>query len=206
MELTFTELTWLCQIIKVRKLAGFKIFEALATREAEETYGSLSEKGILENGKLSDQGLSMIDALSLYANAKRFLRLGHHGVFANYQDHEYVLIAEKDNIFSIDLITQDMITAIILARFKKLDSLQDGEYKKRFVSKKRFAQFMEEHEDAEALFYYRVDLDHKAEDKSVLFISDGYFQHYNAITGELDMYPKSLVQTGIEHIYEAEVS
>ncbi|MEF9920497.1 MAG: hypothetical protein RR945_05725 [Erysipelotrichaceae bacterium] len=204
MKFTIYELAWLCQIIKVKKLVGFDAFPMLEKEETDVASNGLINKQIIKDGKLTEMGLSVVETINLYVNARRFMKLGEHSVFANYQSSEYILITKTDTLYSINMVTQDMIVSIILSKFKTLSTIKDDEYKKRFVSKHKFAEIMEKYDDAESIFYYMVDLDSKEEKKAVMFVAEGYFQHYDAIVGELEKYPRNQVQQGIESIFVKE--
>lgn len=201
MDFPINEMALLCQIIKVKKLVGFEVFPMMEQKEANEVLTSLANKQVLVDGKLTEFGLSITESLSLYVNSKRFMKLGEHSVFANYQEKEYILITKVDETFSINMVTQDIIVSIILTKFKTLNTIVDEEYKKRFVSKGKFAETMKKYDDVESVFYYTIDLDSKVEKKAVMFIAEGYFQHYDAVTEELEKYPRNLVQQGIENIF-----
>lgn len=204
MELTIYEIAWLSQIIKVKKLMGFENFPILEKKEADTVCESLIEKHILKDGKLTKMGLATVEAISLYENSKRFMKLGENSIFANYRNNEYILIAQNDKCFTVNLVTQDIIISIILSKFKTLSTIKDDEYKKRFVSKHKFNEIMEKYDDAESIFYYMVDVDSKVMKKAVMFIAEGYFQHYDAIGCELEQYPRNQVQQGIESIFVKE--
>lgn len=201
MELTIYELAWLCQIINVKKMVGFEELPILEKEETTKVCNRLVDKQILNDGELTKMGLSLVETISLYANARRFIKLGENSVFANYLSTEYILITKTDTCYSINMVTQDMMVAIILSKFKTVSTIKDDEFRKRFVSKHKIVEIMEKYDDAESIFYYMVDLDSKVEKKAVMFIAEGYFQHYDAVLGELEKYPRNQVQQGIERIF-----
>lgn len=201
MELTLQEVTFLYQITEVKKIVGFDFFPMLDKKEVEEVKQKLVDKNIMLNGVLTDHGLTILDTLSLYREASVYYKLGKDTIFANYAEGEYIMFKKTNNNFTIEFISQELLVASILLKFKEWESIKEGEYRKRFLSKAKFRDFMNENENVEALFYYKVDLEAQEDTISVLFLADGYFQHYNAGSGELDMYPKTQVQHGIEEIF-----
>lgn len=200
MNLTSNEMNFMCNIIDVKKLPGYELFPILSIEETKEVIKSLKDKKILEDSKLSKKGLQILEIMSLYNNSKKYLKLGKSGVFANYQDREYVLISE-DEEFNIEMVNEDQISAIILSKLKGWKTVKDGNQQKKIVLIESFKKMMEDNKEVEAIYYYKTDIAENKEYKAVIFINDGYFQHYETLSEELNMYPRELVQQGIEIIF-----
>lgn len=204
MELTLNEITFLYQVMEVKRVAGFELFPMLEKKEAEEVKESLVDKGIMSDNKMSDYGLTVLRILSLYVKTRIYYKFGEDTVFANYEDNEYIMMRRTKNIYYIEMLSEEVLTAAILSKFKHWERIKDGDYRKRFISKEKFRELMSQNEKAEAMFYYRVDLEAQSEKKATIFLAEGYFQHYDGISGELDMYPREQVQKGIEKIFVRE--
>lgn len=206
MECTKDELTYLYQIMDIEEIVGFDLKYSSNQEGTKEIQKELERKGILVDNKITEYGLTILDVLSIYKKASLFYKFGEHTIFAQYQNYEYVMYSQEGEQFTIELLSQEELVAIILMKFKNWKDIKEGEYRKRFLSKEKFREWMEENEEVEALFYYKVDIENTKEEKGVFFLSDGYLQHYKGMTGELDMYPKEQVQKGIESIFNKEVN
>jgi len=199
MQLTIKELTYISQIIRVTKLVGVPTFKRLTAQDKKEVFQSLQEKGIIKEHTLSEKGKAVSTSLELYSTATQYLKFGDT-VFAQYEDKEYIMLGKKEEIYHLELIEQDYITIALLSKFKDMDKIEEKRFRKKKVSTEEFQRKIEFFEE-NGLFYYKVNTESNDVDSGVLYIEDGYLQKYSASKEELEMYPKSRVQRGIEKLF-----
>lgn len=204
MKFTEKELTYICQIMEVKNVVGFDLNKMLDQEEIKEVEKGLEEKGILLDDTLTKYGLTILEIVSLYINASVFYKFGENTIFGQYEEKEYSMIKKEEEQFDIELINQEMLIATIFMKYKNWEEIKEGEYRKRFISKEKMSEFIKENKEVEGIFYYKVDIEKQKEEKGMLFIVEGYLQHYKASSGELDMYSRKEVQKGIESIFSRE--
>ena len=199
MELTNKGLATLCQIARVSLLPGYDEVLTIDKNVADDGMKELQDKKIIEDGKLTQHGLAVATSIYGYSNAKKYIKLGTAN-FALLQDNEYVMIIKGEN-YNIEVLNQDQIVAVILSKFTTWNTVTEKEYKKKLLNKNEFKEMVESKEDFEAMYYYVIDLKNRTEKKAIMFISDGYFQHYDQVKEHLDKYPAERVQEAIEGIF-----
>jgi len=204
MKYSVPEMTIICQVIGSQRLAGFDVFPVLSKEESKLALKKLTEKDIIKDERLTEHGLAVTQSIYLYIHARKFIKIGK-GIFANYQDDEYVSISLNDDEYDIELINQDQIVVSILGQFKGWKDVKDGDYKEQFLSRQSFYEFMTDNSDIEAMYYYKVDLDREEDRNAVMFIHDNYLQHYDSNKEELCFYPLDSVQRGIEETFQWEM-
>ena len=203
MKYSVPEMTIICQVIGSQRLAGFDVFPVLSKEESELALKKLTEKDIIKDERLTEHGLAVTQSIYLYIHARKFIKIGN-GIFANYQDDEYVIISLNDGEYNVELINQDQIVVSILGQFKGWKDVKDGDYKEKFLSRQTFYELMTDNSDIEAMYYYKIDLDREEDRNAVMFIHDNYLQHYDSNKEELCFYPLDSVQRGIEEIFQWE--
>lgn len=201
MQFTNQEMGFLCRLAHFDKMLGYGVFPLLNKNEVENVISSLKEKNILDDNIMTEQGLALIKFITLYNNAKKFIKIGSIN-FANYQDKEYVMVTKREDNFLIDVINQDGIIAVLLAKFSdNYEAMENGEIKRKFITNRRFTEIMRENENAEAIYYFRFNLNNKEEHTGVLYILEKQLYHYDSNLEELVSYPRNHVQKGIESIF-----
>lgn len=201
MNYSENEINFICRLLGYGKLPGYDDFPILSKKESEEVVEQFIEKKIIEGDKLTDKGLSLSQFMKWYAQARRYLKIGN-SMFANYQNNEYVMMTKHDTAFTILPVNQDEIVAILLSKFSnQMKSVESGKMQKRFITKRRFKDYMDANPEVNAIYYYYIDLDKKTDTKGLLFYADNKLQHYDGSLEELTIYPKECVQQGIESIF-----
>lgn len=203
MRITKSEMNFLCRIQELGKLPGFKMFPMMQKEESEKAKEGLLEKKILKNTEeLSEEGLVFMTLIKLYAESKIYYRFGEAGVLGKYKDKEYIIVTSNDDSFDVETVNQDAVVASLLLQFKNIREVKDGSYRKKFIKEKDLLGYIEEREDSEAIFYYKVDLEAKKDTRGILFIDEGRMKRYKLETGELQMYPRDMIQRCIEEIFK----
>ena len=202
MKFSEQEMNFLCRLLHYSKLIGYENFPLLNKEESKKVMAKLEEKNIIKDGLLTKYGLTLIRFISLYNKSRKFLKIGSTN-YANYQKNEYVMINMKESNFEILPVNQDQITISILTKFSdQYSNLTEGNIKKKLFSRRHFIEFMNEHPDTKALYYYKLDLDEKSECSATLFIDDNVLKHYDSVLEEMTIYTKAHVQHGIESIFK----
>lgn len=202
MRINEREVNFLCKASEFHSLIGFDRLPMLSKNDVEKAMDSLKKKKIIQDHKLSSQGLALVKILHLYNQAKKFIKIGNAN-FANYQDQEYVMIKKEQEDFIIEAVNQDQIVVSILGKLSaEWKDVEEGSVKKKLMSKNMFIEYMKKHEDQKAIYYYHIDLERETERSAVLFVENHRLQHYDALKEELILYPKEEIQKGIEKIFE----
>lgn len=201
MELTIDEFSILCKIADLSTVVGVELKGILSQEEANLAYAGLESKNIIKDTQLTEFGLALGRSLIYFSKADEYINLGNI-ILGKYAPKEYVGIRQKDNMVHILLHNQDQLVVLILSKFTSIKTIQDQAYQEHYISRNTFYEEMEKNKDVEALFYYRYKSESKEQKHAVLYIKDGYLNHYS---GEEEMekcYPRQQVQEGIERIFQ----
>jgi|GEM_PF-4183680 len=204
MELTKKELVLLCQINKNSTLEGININDLLSPKDSVEAMEGLAKKGIVENGKITESGLTTLKCIDRYSKSKLFLRMGTI-TMARTVNNQLISIAEVLGNFHILVTSKEEAILSVMSKLPDIDKIGDKESQTISVSKKEFQKTLDEMSDFKGQFYLKIDKTNNIQHSGVLYVNDGYLNDYDVTTQALNRYSKEGVQGVVEGLFETEV-